>query len=79
VVTTTSPVVKPSTTKGSYGAKASSKPGPAEPAVFAAPKLEAPPTLALPDGIVADEAFVAVTVATARELEASRGETITAR
>ncbi len=75
VVTTTSPVVKPSKKKGKAAAPAPSAPGPA--ASFAPPKLQPPAPLPLPGGIVADDAFVAVTVATAREIEANRGETLT--
>src|SRR5689334_6794836 len=76
VVTTTSPIVKPTNKKGAAGTKAASKAAiaPAKP-VAAVSGL--PPVLPLPGGVVADEAFVPVTVTTARELEASRGETIT--
>jgi iron complex outermembrane recepter protein len=72
VVTSPSPVVKP--TKKKRKAKAV-LPAPST-AAEAAPAA-APPALPLPGGVVADAAFVPVTVTTAREIEASPGATLT--
>jgi iron complex outermembrane receptor protein len=71
-VVTPSPVVKPAKRKRAKApsqTSASSQPG-------AAPT--APPALLpVPGGIVADQAFVPVTVTTAREIEANGGQTFT--
>jgi iron complex outermembrane receptor protein len=69
-VTTASPVAKPNKKKVKKSAPAAAQPS--GETASAAPVL-----LPLPGTIVADEAFVPVTVATARELEANRGETLT--
>jgi len=68
VVTTSSPVVKAPKTKKKTKASA-----PASTAIV----TPAPSLQPLPGGVVADEAFVAVTVTTARELQANPGETLT--
>jgi iron complex outermembrane receptor protein len=77
VVTTPSPVQKPAkkATKAVSPAPAQQGPSP-QPAAAPAPPAE-PPLLPLPGGVVADEAFVPVTVTTARELEANAGATLT--
>lgn len=70
-VTTASPVAKPrTTTKRKTTSTAAASPGEAAPA--AVPALQP-----LPGAIVDDQSFVAVTVATAREIEANPGSTIT--
>ncbi len=75
VVTTASPVAKPAKKKRT--AKAASA-GPSVAASQAAPvSATTPALLQLPGGIVADQAFVPVTVTTARELEATGGATLT--
>lgn len=72
-VTTASPVSKPHKTKkkssGAKNAPASNEAAAAEKSV--------PSLLPLPGTIVADEAFVPVTVATSREIEANGGQTLT--
>ena len=73
VVTTPSPVAKPKKVKRS--APPASAPSSGEAA--AAPPTPAPELQPLPGAIVDDQAFVAVTVATQRELEANGGATIT--
>lgn len=70
-VTTASPVAKPPKTKKKTAAKnGSPTPGATAPA-------QPPAILPLPGTIVADDAFVAVTVATSREIQATGGATIT--
>jgi iron complex outermembrane receptor protein len=71
VVTTSSPVVKPAKKKTKGLSPASQ--APSEAAAVTAP----PPVLPLPGGVVADQAFVAITVTTAREIEATHGATLT--
>ena len=73
VVTTPSPVAKPKKAKRS--APPASAPSSGEAA--AATPTPAPELQPLPGAIVDDQAFVAVTVATQRELEANGGATIT--
>jgi iron complex outermembrane receptor protein len=73
VVTTPSPVAKPKKNAKRTAPPASA---PASGEVAAAP-VPAPTLQPLPGTIVADEAFVAVTVATAREIEANGGATLT--
>ncbi len=73
VVTTPSPVAKPKKAKSS--SPAASAPTSGETA--AAIPTPAPELQPLPGAIVDDQAFVAVTVATQRELEANGGATIT--
>ena len=73
VVTTPSPVAKPKKAKSS--SHAASAPTSGETA--AAIPTPAPELQPLPGAIVDDQAFVAVTVATQRELEANGGATIT--
>ncbi len=73
VVTTPSPVAKPKKAKSS--SPAASAPSSGETA--AAPPTAAPELQPLPGAIVDDQAFVAVTVATQRELVANGGATIT--
>ncbi|KAB2941423.1 MAG: TonB-dependent receptor [Hyphomicrobium sp.] len=72
VVTTASPVAKPK--KAKRKAPPASPPAAGEAAAAPAPMPELQP---LPGTIVADQAFVPVTVATAREIEANGGATIT--
>jgi len=73
-VTTASPVAKPAKKK----AKHASPPSSARPSDDTAAATPAAPELQpLPGAIVDDQAFVAVTVATQRELEANGGPTIT--
>ena len=73
VVTTPSPVAKPKKAKSS--SPAASAPTSGETA--AATPTPVPELQPLPGAIVDDQAFVAVTVATQRELEANGGATIT--
>ena len=73
VVTTPSPVSKPKKAKRSSPAASAPSSGEAA-AAPPTPTLELQP---LPGAIVDDQAFVAVTVATQRELEANGGATIT--
>ncbi len=73
VVTSPSPVVKPK--KGKKKVKAASA-APSSAGAAAAPP-QTPKLLPLPGGIVADQAFVPVTVTTAREIEANPGATLT--
>ena len=74
-VTAASPVAKPK-----KKAKRSSPPASApasDDTAAAAPPVAVPELQPLPGAIVDDQAFVAVTVATARELEANAGQTLT--
>lgn len=71
-VTTASPVAKPHKKKAKASAPAAS--AQTDVAASAAPTLA---LLPLPGTIVADDAFVPVTVATAREIEANAGQTLT--
>jgi iron complex outermembrane receptor protein len=71
VVTTASPVARPHKAPRHT---TSSAPALATPA---AAKSAEPVALPLPGGIVADDAFVALTLATAREIEAGGGATLT--
>jgi iron complex outermembrane receptor protein len=68
VVTTPSPVAKPAKKR----AKTASQAAALQPAASVPAQL-----LALPGGVVADDAFVPVTVTTAREIAASSGATLT--
>src|SRR6188768_2905563 len=71
-VTTASPVAKPhKAKKKTTGSGAAGAPSTA---AIAAPVPVIPP---LPGTIVSDDAFVAVTVATSREIQATAGQTIT--
>jgi iron complex outermembrane recepter protein len=72
-VTTASPVSKPHKTNK----KTTGTGGPVGPSSSAGTAVPAPVIPPLPGTIVADDAFVAVTVATAREIEATAGPTIT--
>jgi iron complex outermembrane receptor protein len=74
IVTTASPVAKPSKKKKKKAAKPAPSPAAAATAQAAQPPAEPQP---LPGGIIADEAFVPVTIATSREIEASGGQTLT--
>jgi iron complex outermembrane receptor protein len=71
-VTTASPVAKPAKKK----VKKSSVAAPSGDSADATAPAVAP-LLSLPGSIVADEAFVPVTIATAREIEANGGQTLT--
>ena len=73
MVTTPSPVAKPKKAKRSTPPASAPSSGEAA----AAPPAPAPELQPLPGAIVDDQAFVAVTVATQRELEANGGATIT--
>ncbi len=73
VVTTPSPVAKPKKAKSSTPPASAPSSGEAA----AAPPAPVPELQPLPGAIVDDQAFVAVTVATQRELEANGGATIT--
>jgi iron complex outermembrane receptor protein len=73
VVTTPSPVAKPKKAKSSSPAASAPSSG----QTAAAPPTAAPELQPLPGAIVDDQAFVAVTVATQRELVANGGATIT--
>ncbi|MFA6140571.1 MAG: TonB-dependent receptor [Hyphomicrobium sp.] len=73
-VTTASPVAKPAKRKVKRASPPSSAPSSDDTATAAPAATELQP---LPGAIVDDQAFVAVTVATQRELEANGGPTIT--
>jgi iron complex outermembrane recepter protein len=73
-VETASPVVKPHKAKKKTAA---AKNAPASGQADAGAPSPTPNILPLPGTIVADEAFVAVTVATSREIEANGGQTLT--
>ena len=73
VVTTPSPVAKPKKAKSSTPPASAPSSGEAA----AAPPAPVPELQPLPGAIVDDQAFVAVTVATQRELETNGGATIT--
>jgi iron complex outermembrane recepter protein len=75
VVTTPSPVAKPKKAKRS--SPSASAPASGEAAAAPPVPTPAPDLQPLPGAIVNDEAFVAVTVATQRELETNGGATIT--
>jgi iron complex outermembrane receptor protein len=73
VVTTASPVAKPAKKKRKVKATASA---PVQPAAGAA-QPAMPELQPVPGGIVADDAFVPVTVATQREIQSNAGQTFT--
>ncbi|MFA5892329.1 MAG: TonB-dependent receptor, partial [Actinomycetota bacterium] len=73
-VTTASPVAKPAKKKAKRASPSSSAPPSDDTAAAASASTELQP---LPGAIVDDQAFVAVTVVTQRELEANGGATIT--
>ena len=75
-VTAASPVAKPKK-KAKRTSPPASAPVSGDTAAAAAPPVAAPELQPLPGAIVDDQAFVAVTVATARELEANAGQTLT--